>query len=230
MGASDSLSNGMMALLFTNEAFAGIGDAGGLLPSSVDGSLVVGLHSASPGDDGDQTTNECAYTPYQRVAVVRTTAGWALSGHQAANVEDLQFPKCTAGSDTARFWSIGTASSGSGVLLFHGPMGSKRGLFVAETDDDVITCKGHGLSVDDRVIFYTSFGSTLPTGITAGTVYYVKTTPTADTFTISDTQGGSPVNLTADGSGVVYRLSSLAISENIRPEIPAGDLVVTNGS
>jgi hypothetical protein len=46
----------------------------------------------------------------------------------------------------------------------------------------VITWVAHGLAVNDSVKFTTT--GALPTGIVAGTTYYVHTTPTANTFTI----------------------------------------------
>ena len=59
----------------------------------------------------------------------------------------------------------------------------------------VITWEGHGLEVDDRVEFSTT--GALPSGITAGTDYWVLTAPTADTFTISASQGGAAVSTIA---------------------------------
>lgn len=65
-----------------------------------------------------------------------------------------------------------------------------------EADDDTITATAHGLAVGDRIIFPTLTGGT---GITAATVaYFVKTVPTANTFTISATAGGATLNFTAD--------------------------------
>lgn len=60
----------------------------------------------------------------------------------------------------------------------------------------VITATAHGLSVDDP--FY--FANVLPTdaGVDGSTVYYVLTTPTADTFTFSDSVGGTAITLDYD--------------------------------
>lgn len=48
------------------------------------------------------------------------------------------------------------------------------------------------------------FGTTgaLPTGITAGTNYFVTSTPSVTTFQFAATQGGSPINTTGTQSGV----------------------------
>lgn len=76
---STAMIAALEALLFDNTAFAKIGDASGLQPSAADGSFYVGLHTDSPGAGGDQTTNECAYTSYARVAVARTAGGWTIT-------------------------------------------------------------------------------------------------------------------------------------------------------
>ena len=64
----------------------------------------------------------------------------------------------------------------------------------------VITCFAHGLTVGRRVGFTTT--GTLPTGITASTIYYVASVPTADTLTIAATSGGSAIATSGTQSGV----------------------------
>jgi hypothetical protein len=68
----------LLKLVFTNTTWANVGDATGLVGSSVAGSLYVSLHTASPAA-GDQTTSETSYTGYARVAVARSGAGWTVS-------------------------------------------------------------------------------------------------------------------------------------------------------
>ncbi|MEN6631792.1 MAG: hypothetical protein ABFD84_05150 [Candidatus Polarisedimenticolia bacterium] len=63
----------------------------------------------------------------------------------------------------------------------------------------VVTWTAHGLSVDTPVVFTTT--GALPTGLTAGTTYYVKAVPTADTFTVSATVGGSAITTSGTQSG-----------------------------
>ncbi|RVD66409.1 hypothetical protein [Mesorhizobium sp. M7A.F.Ca.ET.027.03.2.1] len=63
----------------------------------------------------------------------------------------------------------------------------------------VVTKVAHGLSVGAAVKIATT--GALPTGLTAGTTYYVKTAPDADTFTLSTTPGGSTITTTGSQSG-----------------------------
>lgn len=63
----------------------------------------------------------------------------------------------------------------------------------------VLTKVAHGLSLDQRVSLETT--GALPTGLAADTIYFVKTIPTADTFTLSATQGGAAINTSGGQSG-----------------------------
>jgi hypothetical protein len=77
---------------------------------------------------------------------------------------------------------------------------SKVGTFtVTIATPGVFTKTGHGYAVNDPIVLSTT--DTLPTGLTAGTVYYVLTVPTADTFTVSETVGGAAVNTSVSQSG-----------------------------
>lgn len=84
--------------------------------------LYVSLHTADPGEAGNQTTSECAYGAYARVAVTRDTDGWDVVGNQASNDDQITFPECTSGSETITHVAIGTASSGTGQILYSGAL------------------------------------------------------------------------------------------------------------
>ena len=122
MSGTNTLENSLLLLIFNNTAFAGVGDAGGLAGSAVAGSLYVSLHTGDPGEAGSQTTSECAYTSYARVAVARTSGGWTVSGNNASNTAAVTFPTATGGTETATHFGIGTDASGAGTLLFKGAL------------------------------------------------------------------------------------------------------------
>jgi microcystin-dependent protein len=63
----------------------------------------------------------------------------------------------------------------------------------------VFTLTAHGLVLGDQV-YLTTTGA-LPTGLSANTIYYVVSTPTANTFTLSATRGGSAINTSGSQSG-----------------------------
>jgi hypothetical protein len=86
--------------------------------------LYVSLHTANPGATGNQSTSEAAYTSYARQAVARTTGGWTLTSETITNAAAINFPAATGGSETETYVGIGTASSGSGILLWFGALTS----------------------------------------------------------------------------------------------------------
>lgn len=124
MPLADTFENDLMLLVFNNTNAANIGDATGLRGSSTAGSLYVALHTGTPGDTMDQTTNEATYTGYARVAVARTSGGWTVSANAVSNAAAVTFGACTAGSNTITYFSVGTSSSGTGKVLWYGALTS----------------------------------------------------------------------------------------------------------
>jgi len=124
MSKSNAAETALLALIFNNTDFAGIGDAGGLQNSATAGSLYVSLHTADPGEAGTQATSEATYTNYARVAVARSGVGWTVSGNSATNAAQITFPQCGASGNTITYVGIGTDSSGAGTLLYSGALNS----------------------------------------------------------------------------------------------------------
>lgn len=69
------------------------------------------------------------------------------------------------------------------------------------------TFTAHGLAVGDQIVFTALGGAS---GISLATRYYVKTVPTADTFTISATSGGTAVSI---GSGTSVKFKAIVETE-----------------
>ena len=108
MSIADATENNILNLYFRAVAIANLADNAASSPET---NIAYALHTADPGDTGNQTTNEIAYTSYARTNVARTTAGHtastAGSTSPAANVD---FPAGTGGSGTATHFSTGKAS------------------------------------------------------------------------------------------------------------------------
>jgi hypothetical protein len=122
MSLMNTAEDNLLKLLLNNTTWANIGDATGLVGSGTAGVVYVSLHTADPGETGDQTTSEAAYTSYARVSVVRTTSGWTVSSGSATNAAAINFPACTGGSSTVTHVAIGTASSGAGNRIWSGAL------------------------------------------------------------------------------------------------------------
>lgn len=117
MSKGNTFENDWLKLIFNATAIANMADNAAASPLT---NLYVSLHTADPGEAGDQTTSEIAYTSYARVAVARTTGGWTVTANSVSPVADIVFPAGTGGTGTATFAGIGTASSGAGKLLYKG--------------------------------------------------------------------------------------------------------------
>lgn len=71
--------------------------------------------------------------------------------------------------------------------------------FTVTAATDLITSAAHGLEVGD--VIEVKSGTTLPTGMSAATPYYVISVPSANTFKVSATKGGTTINIEDTGTG-----------------------------
>lgn len=220
--------NDYLKLLFNATAVANIADNAASAPLT---QLFVGLHTGDPGEAGSQTTNETAYTNYARIGVNRNSGGWTVTNNQVVNAGAITFPTCGVTGASITHLTIGTVVSGAGKILYSGAVGPTTNLgFFTSTAADVITIPNLTqvsafLAVDDRVSFYPTPAATLPSGMTEGTVYFVKTVSTND-ITIALTSGGATIDLTTVGAGVIYKHSVLVVNNLITPNFAAGQLLV----
>lgn len=122
MSKTNAWENAFQQLMFNNNNAANIGDAAGLRGSSSAGSFYLSLHTSDPGEAGDQSTNEIAYTSYARVAVARTSGGFSVSGNSVSPASNVNWPACTGGSGTATHFGIGSDASGAGNLFYSGTL------------------------------------------------------------------------------------------------------------
>jgi len=113
----NTFENDLAKLIFQAAAIANIADNASSSPLT---NLHVALHTADPGETGDQTTSECAYTSYARVAVARSGSGWTVTANSVSPAATVAFPAATGGTETATYASVGVASSGASKILVYG--------------------------------------------------------------------------------------------------------------
>jgi hypothetical protein len=227
MSFANTFENDLAKLIYQATAIANIADNAAASPLT---QLFVSLHTADPGEAGSQTTSEATYTGYARVAVNRTSGGWSVASNVITNVAAITFGLCTAGSNSITHCAVGTATSGAGKILNKMPVGPLAGVwaFTAVASTDVLTVPIAGLAVDDRVSVYQIEGTQndLPTGLTEGQVYFVKTAA-GSAITLAATSGGAVIDVTADGNGLLYKHAVLAVSPGITPNFAIGQLQIT---
>ncbi len=75
--------------------------------------------------------------------------------------------------------------------------------FAGDAATNLFTANGHGLVNGAQVTAF-AVGGTLPGGITAGSTFTVRDV-TANTFALATTAGGAAIDLTSNGTGIVFR-------------------------
>ena len=124
-GIGQTFGNQLLALIFNATTIAGANlaqNAGSPVTN-----LYLSLHTADPGASGGQNTNEAAYPSYGRVAVVRTSGGWTVSGTTVSLAANQSFPTSTGSpSETETYFGVGTnpTAGQAGYLLGRGPLSS----------------------------------------------------------------------------------------------------------
>lgn len=100
----------------------------------------------------------------------------------------------------------------SGYTKHHYVDGKSATVTISNATPAVVTWADHGLTVGSEVSFSTT--GTLPTGVTAGTTYYIISAGfTSGAFQISATLGGAAVNTSSAGSGVHTGTTKTYISD-----------------
>jgi hypothetical protein len=176
----------------------------------------LSLHSGDPGETG---ANEIAGGSYARQAA---SFGAAAAGEVAtdATVDFTLMPACTV----VGFGLWDQAANGN--CLWTGWLSTVLRAFVADdVAGDTIRSPAHGFADDDRVAFEAEDVGSLPTGLVAGTLYWVINSG-ADTFKVSATQGGAAVNLTATGSGKVRKVTPKIVNVGDTFRFVAGALTL----
>lgn len=117
MSKTNAFETSFLALIFNGTAIANLADNAASAPLT---NLYLSLHTSDPGEAGNQTTNECAYGSYARVAVARSGSGWTVTANSVSPVAAVNFPEATSGTETATHFGIGSLASGAGVLYYKG--------------------------------------------------------------------------------------------------------------
>lgn len=117
MSKGNTFENDLLKLIFNATAIANIADNAASSPLT---DIRWSLHTADPGEAGDQTTNEAAYTSYARVLVARTSGGHTVTNNSMSPTANVDFPAATGGSETETHFAVGTATSGAGKILYSG--------------------------------------------------------------------------------------------------------------
>lgn len=175
--------------------------------------LYASLHSAYSSSGG----NELSGGSYARIAVT-----WGAPSGETINLSGTPYTFNVPASATVAWVGYWDASSGGNFQGMLPNGGAVPYAFAVPSSTGVFLAPNSAYSANQQVVVVPTGGSTLPSGLTTGAIYYVIT-PSSDTFKLSTTSGGSAVSLSTDGSGVV---------QSITPEVfgGAGTFAVNSGS
>lgn len=212
----------ILKLIYQNVAFANVGNVGGLLPSSVAGSLYMTLNTADPGAAGTASTSEAAYPGYVRQPVPRSSSGFTVSGSsptQVTNVAQVTFPAATvgAGAETETWFTITLASSGASEILYSGPIGVKTTIASASSGTALPTGT---ITVASTTGFAAAGSFTVPS--TAGSQTITYTGVTGTTFT--GCTGGTGTLYTG---GECFQAQTITVSGGVAPIVAASAMLNT---
>lgn len=90
------------------------------------------------------------------------------------------------------------------------PNGGTERSFQVDLTNNRFYCEGHGMVNDQRVVFT---GAALPTGLSAGTAYWVVGTTAGDPdyFQVAATQGGVAIDITTSQPSADARVSNIVL-------------------
>jgi hypothetical protein len=121
MSISNATESAILKLVFNATAWANYADNAAVSPQT---NVGVALHTADPGDGGNASTSEVAYTSYTRINVARTTGGFTETAGSISPVAAMTFPAGTGGAGTATHFSTSksnaTPPTGAQDILWSG--------------------------------------------------------------------------------------------------------------
>lgn len=160
--------------------------------------LYISLHSAYSASGANELAGGSP-------AYARQAATWASAAANSKALSGTYTFNIPASSTLAwiGFWDALTTGNFAGMI----PAGNLQAFaFAAPSSTSTLLAPGSAYSATQQVVVFPTGGSTLPSGLTAGVIYFVSA-PSGDSFKLSATSGGSAISLTSDGSGYVQAIT-----------------------
>jgi len=184
----------------------------------------LALFTAVPSDAGSGGT-EAAYASYARQVETSWSAPTGTSPASVGNSGTITFPACTNSGtsvvETEIAWGLFTAVTG-GTLATWDFLGSDtwHPFSCTLASPGIITVNDRTFTNGQYVVFTAKYGGTLPTGLTANTLYTVAGV-SGQTFNVG-------TNTSAIGDGMVRQVVPQAIVPGSQPIINPGSAVISS--
>ena len=119
-GKSSTFANDILKLIFQGTPIANLADNAASSPLT---NLFLSLHILDPGPTAanGQSTNEITYTGYGRIALVRSSTGWTVTGNSVSPTSQVQFGEKIGGAGgTATGGDVNINGQDGGTRAFTG--------------------------------------------------------------------------------------------------------------
>jgi hypothetical protein len=167
--------------------------------SSADKAKTFGMDTTEITAGGDNVTSVAVATGGARYLEVPAVTFSGGAGSSAAATATISGGAVTAVTVT----NVGSAYTSAPTVAIAKPRRTIPTTGIT-TGTDTIAYTAHGLSAGD-VLVYNNGGGTSATGLTSGTTYYVIASGlTVDAFKVSDTDGGTTVDITGTGNNAQF--------------------------
>lgn len=170
-------------------------------PSSI--IAYASLHSAYSTTGANELTGGSPAYARQAVTWAASSGGPPATKASSAVAGAFNVPVAS----TVAFIGLWSAST-SGTFAGMGPndAGTPYAFTATLASPGVFTAPGSAYSNSNTVVVFPAIGATLPTGVTAGSVYYIVSA-SGSTFELATSSGGSAINLSAAGAGLVVAIT-----------------------
>lgn len=158
--------------------------------------------------------NEVSGGSYARIQLGTSGADWSTATSAIPSVKALgtapsafAVPAATT-VEYIGFWSALTSGNFAGM----GPNGgaTQFGFTSTSASPSVYTAPGSSYSAGQTVVLFNGAGATISSDFTIGTVYFIAASPAPSgaTFSLATTLGGSAINSTHAGAGIVQAITT----------------------
>lgn len=191
-------------------------------PTTIYVSLLTAVTDAEAG-----TVTETVYSGYARVASSFANLASSNGGRLISNSGVINFPQSGATSAPVTIIAFGIHDALTVGNLLNVVFIDGKTPIVADYDGSVanqLTAPAHGFVANQQVRLEAIPGaSTLPTGLSENTTYFVVN-QTTDDFKLSATSGGGAITLSGNGGALVIPLTPVTINPNDTPQVAQATL------
>lgn len=165
-------------------------------PESIDNGMLDARYPSGAGNCLLSTHSGYSTTGASLLGA-KTSANFAAAASRTKALAAACDIAVTAGN-TVKWLGIWDAAGTTFLGMY--PNGGSDKSFQVDLTNNRVHCEGHGFADGDKITFH---NDTAPTGLTAGTTYFVVTTTAGDPdhFQVSATSGGAAIDLTGQHGG-----------------------------